>query len=316
MYVALRGAQSNLAAVLIDKVMYELHPTFRPDTVTALPPTFGIHRYGWGTFTVGCIIHWKPCLHLPPTQVNHYLIFEREGGRSTTTVEIGDEAIAPLDNLIKTHTNGNSHGRPAAIPRGIRRRGTDGATAPSPHATPASAARAAVPSMRSRPSPRADPASARAPRMQPSSAAGAAAPVSNPAAAAGAMPATEAMSVLEAVVGNRWAREPGTERYRWTMYVSLPQVRVRPGSIIDRVVYELPGANPPSTAVARSPSFELTRVGEDISQVICTIHWCARSRVPPTVVEHQLILEGDGGRTAVAVGVPSRFLPALARQAA
>lgn len=97
MYVALQGAANQHAASLIEKVVYVLHPTFQPSVVTAYGPHFSLRRYGWGTFTVGCEIHWQNKLQMPPTRVDHNLAFEFHGGRTTETVDLTPEGWASFN---------------------------------------------------------------------------------------------------------------------------------------------------------------------------------------------------------------------------
>lgn len=82
MYVTLQGENGQHAEALIDKVVYNLHRTFQPSVVSARAPHFSLCRYGWGTFTVKCDIHWKSPLGLPPSRVDHCLVFDGEGGRT------------------------------------------------------------------------------------------------------------------------------------------------------------------------------------------------------------------------------------------
>lgn len=96
MYVTLSGAAGELTAKLIEKVVYELHPTFRPSRVAAKPPNFSICRYGWGTFTVECQIHWVSWLDMPPTLVDHYLEFDGNGGRTVSSVEVNPRVVEQL----------------------------------------------------------------------------------------------------------------------------------------------------------------------------------------------------------------------------
>jgi len=96
MLVALRGMANQHASTLIEKVVYELHPTFSPSTITAYPPYFSLCRFGWGTFTVRCQIHWNSQLKMPPMVVDHHLVFESDGGRTTQTVDLDPQAFDAL----------------------------------------------------------------------------------------------------------------------------------------------------------------------------------------------------------------------------
>lgn len=94
MYIALRSFSSQQMATLIEKVVYKLHPTFRPSVVVAHPPHFGICRLGWGTFKVECEIHWNRQLGIPPLDVDHYLSFVEGGGRSSANLDVDPELLA------------------------------------------------------------------------------------------------------------------------------------------------------------------------------------------------------------------------------
>merc|ERR1719230_722493 len=102
MFVSLsfRGEVVNdlqLAGV-IDKVVYKLHPTFKASAVTAHPPKFTHTCTGWGTFDVGCTIHWKNRLGIQPTVVSHSLVFAPGGARTATILPIEDHRLAVLFN--------------------------------------------------------------------------------------------------------------------------------------------------------------------------------------------------------------------------
>jgi hypothetical protein len=53
--VAVEGSISKF----IEKVVYELHPTFFPPTVTVTEPPYEVARLGWGYFSITVNIHWK-----------------------------------------------------------------------------------------------------------------------------------------------------------------------------------------------------------------------------------------------------------------
>merc|ERR1712008_102522 len=83
LWVALRGFANEHIAKLIEKVVYELHPTFQQRFVTAYPPFFSLRRRGWTAFTVRCRIHWNAMLGMPTMQVDHQLVFEQQGNQTT-----------------------------------------------------------------------------------------------------------------------------------------------------------------------------------------------------------------------------------------
>ena len=67
----------------IDKVVYELHPTFRDPikTVKAKPgECFEYQATGWGWFDIPITIHWKAGLvEGDRTDINHTLCFDGDG---------------------------------------------------------------------------------------------------------------------------------------------------------------------------------------------------------------------------------------------
>ncbi|KNE57281.1 hypothetical protein AMAG_03013 [Allomyces macrogynus ATCC 38327] len=71
----------HLDAVLIDRVVVHLHPTFRPASVTLTAPPFELKRLGWGIFNIACEIYWKPSIQTPanPTVAEWLLDFTDDG---------------------------------------------------------------------------------------------------------------------------------------------------------------------------------------------------------------------------------------------
>jgi len=96
MYVALHGVANRHLESLVDRVVYTLHETFIPRVVTMRAPHFSLQRYGWGTFSVGCEIHWVDSLRMPPMIVDHFLVFAGEGGRTTSTLDVDSAFLLSL----------------------------------------------------------------------------------------------------------------------------------------------------------------------------------------------------------------------------
>ncbi|KAJ3366413.1 hypothetical protein GGF32_005415 [Allomyces javanicus] len=71
----------HLDAVLIDRVVVHLHPTFRPASVTLTAPPFELKRLGWGIFNIAVEIYWKPSIQTPanPTVAEWLLDFTDDG---------------------------------------------------------------------------------------------------------------------------------------------------------------------------------------------------------------------------------------------
>ncbi|KNE66016.1 hypothetical protein AMAG_10293 [Allomyces macrogynus ATCC 38327] len=71
----------HLDAVLIDRVVVHLHPTFRPASVTLTAPPFELKRLGWGIFNIAVEIYWKLSIQTPanPTVAEWLLDFTDDG---------------------------------------------------------------------------------------------------------------------------------------------------------------------------------------------------------------------------------------------
>lgn len=68
------------AGDLIEKVVFDLHPTFTPQVVTVSKAPFELTRTGWGTFDVRVIVFWKPAAKTASaaTEWIHELSFEND----------------------------------------------------------------------------------------------------------------------------------------------------------------------------------------------------------------------------------------------
>lgn len=303
MYVTLCGDASQHTSKLIEKIVYSLHPTFKPSSVTAYGPTFSISRLGWGTFPVECEIHWNPSLRVPPTIIDHWLEFEAGGARTSGSVDITPTAAAFITGI--------SNGAAAAL-RSVRQ-------ARPPRQVPA-------PRRRTGMSPPARANSVSSPRDEAAQTSQLPVPrhrtVSSPPARGygsarnGAAQASQ-QDLLEVVVGNRSiARDttPGSSRqtYRWTMYVMLPRHQRKMSNLIESVVYELHPSFMDNIVTCRSPPFEISRVGWGTFGVKCTIIWKARTRIPTTEIVHQLVFDDpDNSRTATTVGIQGNILQSI-----
>jgi len=63
----------------VQKVRFELHPTFKPSVIEMTKQPFEIKRIGWGYFTIPITIYWQEWLKMPPTTINHTLCFDENG---------------------------------------------------------------------------------------------------------------------------------------------------------------------------------------------------------------------------------------------
>jgi len=78
--------RSNDAIGDIEKVIFQLHPTFQPNKVTVASAPFEVERTGWGTFIVEVAVHYQPQLNKPPSTFQHELVFEEKGSSAEHTV--------------------------------------------------------------------------------------------------------------------------------------------------------------------------------------------------------------------------------------
>jgi transcription initiation factor IIF auxiliary subunit len=64
---------------IIEKVVVDLHPTFRPAQLTLTSAPFEVKRLGWGVFDIKIIIRFKQECNLGELEINHFLSFEGNG---------------------------------------------------------------------------------------------------------------------------------------------------------------------------------------------------------------------------------------------
>jgi len=74
-YVKLPADQNEKLDDYVEFVKFKLHPTFTPKNVKVKNSPYEMSRLGWGTFTVGVIIKWKPEFNAPPLKLEHTLNF-------------------------------------------------------------------------------------------------------------------------------------------------------------------------------------------------------------------------------------------------
>jgi len=74
MYVRSADAEKD-----IEKVEFQIHPTFQPNKIMVSAAPFEVERTGWGTFTVVVKVYFQPALNKPMCQFNHDLVFEEKG---------------------------------------------------------------------------------------------------------------------------------------------------------------------------------------------------------------------------------------------
>lgn len=71
----------------VERVVFQLHPTFKNPTREVTSAPFKLACLGWGTFEIGITVFWKPWLEKEPTVLAHDLSFEGDGAWGTKTVE-------------------------------------------------------------------------------------------------------------------------------------------------------------------------------------------------------------------------------------
>ena len=79
LFVELPKNSSENIEDLIEKVVFNLHPTFEPSSEEVSGPTvFELTKKGWGVFTVECILHFKTQCNREPFKLYHQLVFEKD----------------------------------------------------------------------------------------------------------------------------------------------------------------------------------------------------------------------------------------------
>jgi hypothetical protein len=66
-------------SAMINKVVFKLHPTFKPNEIGITKPPFQLTRIGWGTFKIKIIIYWNSIHKNVPTELEHELNFGEDG---------------------------------------------------------------------------------------------------------------------------------------------------------------------------------------------------------------------------------------------
>ncbi|KAL6045363.1 Tyrosine-protein kinase, variant 2 [Balamuthia mandrillaris] len=87
---------------LIQKVTFELHPTFTPYVIELDSAPFELSRRSWGTFEVGITVEFKPEYAKPPLILTHSLHFEGNGREQIVLVDVTAAKIsdAKLQNFM------------------------------------------------------------------------------------------------------------------------------------------------------------------------------------------------------------------------
>ncbi|KAL6053747.1 tyrosine-protein kinase receptor torso [Balamuthia mandrillaris] len=87
---------------LIQKVTFELHPTFTPYVIELDSAPFELSRRSWGTFEVGITVEFKPEYAKPPLILTHSLHFAGNGREQIVLVDVTAAKIsdAKLQNFM------------------------------------------------------------------------------------------------------------------------------------------------------------------------------------------------------------------------
>ena len=107
MFVRVDGEDGERTSDYIDKVIFSLHPTFRPNKLVVAKEPFQVSRWGWGTFEVGVQIIWangKKTVR----QLDHELSFASSGVLQMFVEEF-EPGDVPSSSCLSNH-NGQSSG--------------------------------------------------------------------------------------------------------------------------------------------------------------------------------------------------------------
>jgi transcription initiation factor IIF auxiliary subunit len=271
MWVALRGLANKQTAAIIEKVIYEVDSTCKENSVTTYPPFFSLCRHDSAPSVVRCRIHWAPILGIRPTNVDHHLMLEKSGNRSTHAIDVDRDALYTLELEVLKRV-------PSSITQlQLSKEGIAKLSGVDPVFLNALGL---------------DVSQRRAERPM-----------------CWVPPQTctsKDVSLLEVVVGNRYRAVDVGEPCIWTMYVMLPGFQLNKSTMIKQVIYNLHPAFSPDTYTLNSPNFDLTCVGWGTFKVTCTIHWHRSLGLQPTTLVHELVSDELGGRTSATISVSSR----------
>jgi len=285
-WVALHSFANTKAATFIEKVVYDFGPTSEQQAVTAYPPFFSLRSTqsaGRTAFTVHCVIHWNALLGMPPMQVDHQLVFDKQGTQTSNLVELDPVAMQTLE-LDSVLCGPNSAAQQFALRQrqtpviGMDSRAFGALALDVSQRQAGSNSKAKFPSsfMPLKPLP------------------------------------SDGQYFFEVVVGNHHGglseQAVGGLFHKWTMYVRLPDLQASIGRMIERVVYDLDPACSLDSYIRRYPKLELASSSKETSSVNCTIHWNPALGLQPAVVIHDLVFAKTGGRTSTRVGVSARRL--------
>jgi len=279
MRVALRGLPNKHTAALIEKVVYELDPACKENSVTTYPPFFSLCRHDLAPSMVRCWIHWVPMLGMRPTTVDHRLKLETDGNSTLRTIDVDRDALDALEvEVLK------------CVPSSIvqLQLGPEGASKiPGVNTVALNALGLEIPQRRAVELP----VCWVPPKLRTTK---------------------EDGCLLEVVVGNRHTalgvQDDGGPCHEWTVYVMLPGFQVSKSTMIKQVVYSLLPTFSPDTHTLNSPRFELTCRCWAPFKVSCTIHWNPALGLQPTTLVHELVFDELGGRTSATINVSARRL--------
>jgi len=91
-HITLPGVQ-EIKSRVIEHVVFNLHPTFSPDTYTKQWPNLELVCLGGETFTVACTIHWNPVLGLQPTRLLHEAVSDEPAGQTLATIGVSPRRL-------------------------------------------------------------------------------------------------------------------------------------------------------------------------------------------------------------------------------
>jgi len=269
MWVALCGLANEHTGAIIEKVVYEVDPACKENSVTTYPPFFSLCRHDSAPSIVRCRIHWARILGICPTIVHHRLLLESIGNCTIRAIDVDRDALDTWKREVLKYA-------PSSITQ--LQLGQEGpATLSGVDSAAFNALGLDVPQQRA---------------------------VDRPVCMTKGVSLLEVVVGNRHRATGCW--DDGEPRHEWTMYVMLPGFQLSKSTMIKQVVYNLHPKFSPDTCTLNSPNFDLTCVGWATFKVTCIIHWNPLLGLQPTTLVHELVLDELGGQTSATISVSPR----------
>ena len=104
MFVKTLGDFANQEKHLIEKVIFLLHPTYKRPLLTLTKAPFQATRKAYGSFDIAVTIHFKRWLKMEPMNLEHMLVFEKEGSKSVFSIMVKKSLLPPELKAIANRT--------------------------------------------------------------------------------------------------------------------------------------------------------------------------------------------------------------------